>query len=138
MKIDGETGEQYYAVYGTYTAESDFTASENSVVLTSGVSSTITLGNNEAIKIYGLDSNDTYTIEEVDDNTNGYTLKINDVADEDGVTTGTISGDSTVKYENNKDASPPTGIIRDVAPYALLVVAAAGACVIFLRKRTAE
>ena len=138
VKVDGEMDEHYYAVYGTYTAEGGFVESENSVVLTSGTSSTITLGNNDAIKIYGLDSNDTYTITEVDDNTNGYTLKINDEEDEDGVTTGTISADSIVKYENNKDASTPTGIIRDIAPYALLVVAAAGACVIFLRKRTAE
>ncbi len=140
VKIDGETGEKYYVEIGKYTEEGGFVATPNStMILTSGTaSSSFKLGNGDAIKIYGLDSNDTYTIEEVNDNTNGYTLKINDIADDDGITTGTISSDTNVVYENNKNASTPTGIVMDIAPYAVLVVIAAAGCFIFLRKRHAK
>ena len=43
--------------------------------------------------------------------------------------------DVTVLYENNREASTPTGIVMNVAPYALLVVIAAAGCFVFLRKR---
>ena len=43
--------------------------------------------------------------------------------------------DVTVLYENNREAVSPTGIVMNVAPYALLVVIAAAGCFVFLRKR---
>ena len=43
--------------------------------------------------------------------------------------------DVTVLYENNREAVSPTGIVTNVAPYALLVVIAAAGCFVFLRKR---
>ena len=43
--------------------------------------------------------------------------------------------DVTVLYENNREAVSPTGIVANVAPYALLVVIAAAGCFVFLRKR---
>lgn len=143
VKVDGEDGEKYYVEFGTYAVpegetEPVFTAdgTKDPIVITSGtVSSEFRLGNNDAVKIYGLDSDDSYTIEEKDDNTDGYELKINDVDDNDGVTTGTIDSDTAVKYDNNKTVSTPTGVVMNVAPYVLLVVVAAAGCFVFLRKR---
>ena len=40
-----------------------------------------------------------------------------------------------VVITNNRDAVSPTGIVMNVAPYALLVVIAAAGCFVFLRKR---
>ena len=145
IKIDGDEGEKYYVEIGTYAvpeegSEPVFVATPNqTMILSSGTASNVfQLGNNDAIKVYGLDNNDSYTIEEKDDNTNGYKLKINDATDDDGVVTGTISTDSVVKYENAKNASTPTGIAMDIAPYALLVVIAAAGCFVFLRKRNED
>lgn len=135
VTIAGETGEKYYVEIGKY-ENGTFTATPSSTqILTSGIAGEFTLGNGDAIKVYGLDSNDTYTVEELEDNTNGYTLEINGTADSDGITTGTISSDETIKYENAKNASTPTGIVMNVAPYVLLVVVAAAGCFVFLRKR---
>lgn len=141
LKIDGEAGEKYYVEVGTY-GESGFTATEGAAhfVLTSGTEHRIQLGNNDAVKIYGLDSDDTYTITEADANTNGYSLKINDAAeaDEDGAISGSITGDSVVKFENTKSTTTPTGIIMDIAPYALMVIIALAAVVVFKRKGSEE
>ena len=40
-----------------------------------------------------------------------------------------------VAYTNKLDTVSPTGLAMNIAPYALLVVVAAGACFVFLRKR---
>lgn len=141
VTINGEGGEKYYVEIGTYTTDRGFVAGsgENDhAILTSGTKGNFTLGNNQAIKIYGLDSDDSYTVEELNDNTNGYTLKINDVPNADGITRGTITADATVKFENNKAVSTPTGVIMNVAPYALMVVIAAAGAFVFLRKRAED
>ena len=44
-------------------------------------------------------------------------------------------GNNTVTVTNNKTTVNPTGIVMDIAPYALLVVVAAAGCFVFLRKR---
>ena len=139
VKIDGEAGEKYYVEYGTF-GNGNFTKGEKTVILTSGSEATITLGHNEAVKVYGLDSDDAYTITEKNANTNGYILKINDAdqKDGDGQTNGTISADATVKYENSKNATTPTGVIMNVAPYALMVVIAVAGVAVFMRKRVED
>ena len=38
-------------------------------------------------------------------------------------------------FINTRDAVSPTGIVMNVAPYALLVVVAAAGCFVFMRKR---
>ena len=106
------------------------------------------LGNGGTVTITGIPADADYAVVENLLSSQGYT-----------VTATVDNADQTVQYANGeysfaqqemdatnhavivtntKTAVSPTGIIRDIAPYALLVVAAAGACVIFLRKRTAE
>lgn len=108
----------------------------------------ISLGHNETAKIFGLTDGDTYTITEQNVTTkdndavtsDGYTVTVDGVTDtdNDGSVSGTISADTAITYTNTRNASTPTGIMMDIAPYAVLVVIAAAGCFIFLRKRHAK
>lgn len=127
LTITGADGEKYTAVNGNTTA-----------VLTSGTSATYDLGNDETVVIYGLSANDTYTIVENDYSNDGYVTTIDGATETDKLTaTGTvdITNGTNVTYTNTKDVSTPTGIITNVLPYVLMVVAAAGLAFVFLRKR---
>lgn len=99
----------------------------------------------ETVKIYGLRAGDEYTIEETNANANGYITTINapegaTINNDDGTVSGTMqkNTDVTVAYTNSRTSSTPTGIMMDIAPYAVLVVIAAAGCFIFLRKRHAK
>ena len=101
-----------------------------------GSSATITLKSDESITIYGLSANDSYTITEDEANQNGYTTTIaNAGSSKDGTATGKITADTNVSYTNNKDAAAPMGIVMDIAPYAIMVVAAFILGFAFLRVR---
>lgn len=91
----------------------------------------IELGHNEKLHIYGLSSGNNYTVTAVDADANNYnTVQTDDSAN------GTFgSEDLTVTYTNTRDAVSPTGLVMDIAPYALLVIVAAAGCFVFLRKR---
>lgn len=94
------------------------------------------IGKGASIKIYSLAKNDTYTVEEVEANTNGYTAKINGEVDEDGKINGEVAdADVEVKYDNNKEAVTPTGIIMNYAPYIAMLAAACALAVVFFNRR---
>lgn len=131
VSVKGDAGEVYKVVY-----------TQNSVVETTSVTSGSTIdldkiGNGDTIRIYGLSEKDTYTVTETDNK--GYTVSDDKDVSTDGTVSGTVTTDGSLyTITNTKDAATPTGIIMSVAPYALLVVLAAGACVVFLRRRGAE
>lgn len=98
-----------------------------------------TLGNNEEKK-YTVDYGSTFTVTE-EDNSKGYELtkvesdknigsKITNGYKIDGVTE-----DTTITFTNTKTIQPPNGIITTIAPYAIMVVLAAGAGVYFVYSR---
>ena len=94
------------------------------------------IGKDDSIKIYSLAKDDTYTVEEVDANTNGYTTKINGKDDPDGKIDGTVgNADVPVNYDNHKDAVSPTGIIMNYAPYIAMLAAACVLAVVFFNRR---
>lgn len=104
------------------------------------------LGNDYTITIYGLDKDDTYTITRVTENDNrGYTVTNTSGAGATNVASGKLERDetadngalkpATVTFENNRTTIAPTGLVMNVAPYVLLVLVAAGAGYVFLRKR---
>ena len=94
------------------------------------------IGKGDSIKIYSLAKNDTYTVEEDKANTNGYTAKINGEADADGkIENKVVNDDVVVKYENNKEAVTPTGIIMNYAPYIAMLAAACVLAVVFFNRR---
>ena len=139
VTINGAEDEIYKLVYSNPTKEP--------VELESGISATdIWLANNETFTIYGLSEDDTYTVEELLANENGYETKIT----VDGVAVGTaddtenfvgpnkMEQNTTVVFTNDKDVSTPTGVILNIAPYILMVALAGVLAFFFLRKRHYE
>lgn len=109
--------------------------------LTAGEKATFELADGDSLIIYGLSDGDAYSIVETAANKDGYetTIKVNEVNEE------TASGefdanvdDYTVAFTNNRDAVSPTGIMMDVAPYAILVILAAAGFFVFARRRRAD
>lgn len=103
------------------------------VTLTSGTAYTFQLAHGESVEIYNLSAGDTYTVDEADYTNEGYTAF-------GEVTTATAIGtaDKSVTVTNNKDASTPTGVIMNIAPYVLMVALAGGIAFFFLRRKHAE
>ena len=112
----------------------------------------VSLSDGEYVRVYGLSENDKYIITETDYSGLGYQTQYvisgtksddyTDVTFTDGTSTGEQTVDvgtelkiDYVTFENDREASTPTGIVMNVAPYALLVVIAAAGCFVFLRKR---
>ena len=104
-----------------------------------GVEKAATLGHNEE-KPYTVDYGSTFTVTE-EANSKGYELtkvesdknigsKINNGYKIDSVTENT-----TITFVNDKTIQPPNGIITTIAPYAIMVVLAAGAGVYFVYSR---
>lgn len=159
IKINGQTGEKYAATVYTKGADGTYPAtSTETYTFETGNSKTIAMHHGEKIVITGLSADDTYEISEVEADQNGYTTTVTganandtfDIVDEDKISTGSIAtvatdddGDKvdankTIVYTNKRDASTPTGIVMNVAPYALLVVVAVAGCFVFLRKRNED
>lgn len=117
------------------------------IIITEGVPQEVHLGDDDSVTIYGLSESDSYTIVEDYENKVGYTTTATvnngeNVLEGSGLTMsyGAEDGEDideaqNVVYTNTKIASTPTGIVMNVAPYALLVVVAAAGCFVFLRKR---
>lgn len=97
------------------------------------------LGDNETKKIT-VDYGSTFTVTE-EDNSKGYTLKDIKVTGSAGTESGnsyTINGvteDTEITFTNDKTIQPPNGITTTIAPYAIMVVLAAGAGVYFVYSR---
>lgn len=111
----------------------------------------------EEVTIYGVPADAVYEVVETLSKNSSYTVtyKIDDAQDasnmtssdgENNTTKYTTGGQNVTPVDSNasdhkvvvtnfKEAVVPTGIVMNVAPYALLVVVAAGACFVFLRKR---
>ena len=128
--VTGADGEVYKVVY-TQNGEPVTTS------VTSGKTITVDgIGDEDTIHIYGLSESDTYTVTEQDGTTKGYTVTDTDENSAAGTVTGNATADNTAaSITNTKDASTPTGIVMNVAPYVLLVVVAAAGCFVFMRKR---
>ena len=110
------------------------------------------LHDGEALTINGLVDGDTYSINETAADQDGYDTSVaaksgmnnTTVTNSDGtntlknastVTFNAEDGADAVTYTNTRNAVSPTGIVMNVAPYALLVVVAAAGCFVFMRKR---
>lgn len=103
---------------------------------------TITLANGEYIRIFGLSSGDDYTVIETVANDDNYVTTIDNAGTpittenaEYGASGEFGETNVTVAFTNDRNAVSPTGLVMDIAPYALLVVVAAAGCFVFLRKR---
>lgn len=136
ITISGANGEKYKIVKTNAQGQPEAIPTGDS--LTSGTQATFTLQGDEYITVYGLSANDTYTVYEEDYSSLGYstTIKVDNTDADAAPSNQKISGDDdTVTFINYRQATTPTGIVMNVAPYVLLVVVAAAGCFVFLRKR---
>lgn len=133
VKVTSADGKAKYKVVVTRKGEVDSTITSIDANTETSIND---IGKGDSIKIYSLAKNDTYTVEEVEANTNGYTAKINGEADADGKTEGKVAdADEEVNYDNYKKAATPTGIIMNYAPYIAMLAAACVLAVVFFNRR---
>lgn len=90
----------------------------------------------QSATIYGLSKNDKYTITEANYSSDGYATTVNGESGREA--TGTIEADTTISFVNSKNAGTPTGVLMDIAPYAIMIVLAGVCVVLFLRKKNHE
>lgn len=152
VTVTGTAGEAYNIIYGTVNESGTFTANSGDAAQTEILYSsntngevtkkiTVTLGDDEAVKITGLSANDTYNITENEGGQEGYTTTVtgDDTFEANTYTVnGKIVKDSAITYINTRNTVTPTGIVMNAAPYALLVVVAVAGCFVFLRKRNED
>ena len=123
ITINGTPGKSYTVVNGATTTT--ITADTNGVA-----STTIDLGNNETYTVSGLSANDTYTVNEAQPGE--YTVSY------EGDYQDAHANNNTVTVTNTKNATTPTGVIMNIAPYVLMVALASGIAFFFLRRKHAE
>ena len=154
VKVEGASGEFYKVVIDYDSTVASGADKDQTIVLKSGTAQEVTLKHNGTIHIYGLSETDKYTVIEKNTTTqdndavvtsDGYTVTDTDNAEgsPDGTVTGTTSSDvqndtPTHTITNTRSTTTPTGIVMNVAPYALLVVVAVAGCFVFLRKRNED
>ena len=142
IKIDSDVeGEEFYVV--VFDEGGNATGQVKTVVGDDQTAQTVELGDDQYAVIYGLSAKDKYTVEETDANTEGYvtTSRIGNAAETDAVSISNeadISDDLKITYINTRNASTPTGVILNIAPYILMVALAGVLAFFFLRKRHYE
>ena len=136
VTIKGADGETYK--YGTV---KNGVTTMNQTTTKSGATFTETLKHGESVIVYGLSSEDEFTVTEANYSGDGYKTSYK-IGDGTSSTVGnsipeTAIGnfDTTVTFTNTKDATVPTDVIRTVAPYAAIVAFAAVMGVVFFHPR---
>lgn len=127
--LDITTGKSYHAV------KTNAQQGKEPMELKAG-QNTFTLKHGESIVIYSLEKDIPFNLKE-NGATMGYTVTYSEsgYTDEDGVNISLADGNKEVTFNNERNAITPTGLVMNVAPYVLLVLVAAGAGYVFLRKR---
>lgn len=146
------TGKKYTVLYmqknaeGNWVEDADRNATPT-VLTADSENNEIELKHDQAIKIIGISSGEKFTAEGEDYSTVGYTTTIvggtedaqNKLKHEVTFKKDLAQGESNdIEFTNTRDAVSPTGIAMGVAPYALLVLAAAAGCFVFLRGKNRE
>ena len=115
--------------------------------LTAGVESgPFTVGENDGFTITGLTAGDKVTVRE---GNNTYTMTAGAVATKESyidhlkvsgfeASFNAIKDDAEVDIKNTKDVVTPTGIVMNVAPYAMMLAVAGGLGVVFMNRKKEE
>ena len=139
VKVKGSNAAEKYVI----SVPSDNTGNVNVPAVVIGNESTVTftLKSGQQAVIYGLSENDEYTVEEVTPG-EGYTSTLATTSDPANSKmkgeSEEVASDKIVEFVNNRDSSPVTGVIMNIAPYVLMVALAGGIAFFFLRRRNAE
>lgn len=93
---------------------------ENGTIKSNGDVYAFTLAHEETIAIKGIPSQSTYTVTEVDGESNGYTVTQTNA-------TGTMKADTVVSFVNTKNGSVPTlADMNTKIPFVLVILAIGG------------
>ena len=123
VSIQGEVGDKF-----TYNGQTqEITEAGNPVTFT------VTAKDGETKTISGLTADDTVTVVETDESKTGYTA----TGEVNQATALSSINDNTVIVTNTSETSVPTGIIENIAPFAL-AIAAAGIVFFIYFKRDKE
>lgn len=108
---------------------------------------TFSVGQDSGIRIYGLTEHDLVKVHE----TNGatYDMTVKSVENTDSYITGLATANYETKFNvlkdgakvdvtNTKDGVTPTGIVMNVAPYAMMLAVAGGLGVVFMNRKKEE
>lgn len=102
---------------------------ENGTIKSNGDVYAFTLAHEETIAIKGIPSQSTYTVTEVDGESNGYTVTQKNA-------TGTMKADTTVSFVNTKNGSVPTlADMNTKIPFVLVILAIGGVGFVLWKKR---
>ena len=102
---------------------------ENGTIKSNGDVYEFTLAHEETIIIKGIPAQSTYTVTEVDGESNGYTVTQKNA-------TGTIKADTVVSFVNTKNGSVPTlADMNTKIPFVLVILAIGGVGFILWKKR---
>ena len=102
---------------------------ENGTIKSNGDVYAFTLAHEETIAIKGIPSQSTYTVTEVDGESNGYTVTQTNA-------TGTMKADTVVSFVNTKNGSVPTlADMNTKIPFVLVILAIGGVGFILWKKR---
>lgn len=136
VTIKGTDGEAY-----KYATVKDGTTTPNENMAASGTAISVSLKNGESVIVYGLSSEDKFTVTEKNYSSDGYktSYKIgDDTSSTEGYSTTEEAigpSNTTVIFTNTKNATVPTDVIRTIVPYAAIVAFAAVMGVVFFRPR---
>lgn len=130
--VPAETGEKYLLVIDD---------DSNQTVEVGDTPVEFTLTHGQTAVLHGLSPNDQFTVTQNDYTDEGYTTTVTlDQAPVTGLTVeGTITADAAADYVNDRNVTPPTGLVQEKAPYLAMLVAAAALVTMFLfRRRNSE
>ena len=123
LKLTDPTGQ-------VLTTELEYTkGDENGTIKSNGDVYEFTLAHEETIVIKGIPAQSTYTVTEVDGESNGYTVTPTNAI-------GTIEADTAVSFVNTKNGSVPTlADMNTKIPFVLVILAIGGVGFILWKKR---
>lgn len=130
VSVNGDAGEWYKVLV----KEKEGSTAVESHIVSGADAVEYSIKDTGSIQIFGLTSNDTYTVEEDDYSGDGYVTTV------DSTTTRTVTGNvqedgASKTVTNTKNTSSPTGVILNYGPYILMIVLAGSLATFFLFRR---
>ena len=128
----------------TYNYANTYDASQNGEKSETSISTTLT--DKKTFEIKGVPFNKKVTVSESDYTSNGYKTYLAVDSTDYGSTEArsteqnqnTIEGATVVNFKNEKNDTPPTGVVMNIAPYAAMILGAGAFAGVFLGRKKSE
>lgn len=118
----------------------NYDGKENQVVKTGEAVNLEGVGNGDKFVITGLAEGDSVTITETDTQNRGYTTtyKVDNGTAQDGTSASVTGKNSTVEFTNTRTAEIPTGLIENIGPFVIAILAAGFILFIYFKNNKKE